>query len=209
MIYVGIVEDKTELGLELQSKIELSKEFSVKFIAKNGQEAVDQFLGKVEVDIVLMDIEMPLMNGIEATKEIMKLRPDFPIIMCSIYDDETSIMDSIFAGATGYLLKDEAPSVIHQAIHQALNGGSPLNPMIAKKTLRMLNHRAPETNLQSEYGLTAREIETLELLATGKTYHQIADALFVSPGTIRKHIENLYRKLEVTNKVDAVSKLSR
>ncbi len=209
MIRVGIVEDKTELGIELQSKIELSPDFSVAFIAKNGREALTFFDYHKDVNILLMDIEMPIMNGIEATQEILKIRPDFPIVMCSIYDDEQSIMDAIFAGATGYLLKDEAPTNIHQAIHQALNGGSPLNPIIAKKTLRLLNTRTPEVNPIEQYGLTAREIETLELLATGKTYNQIADTLFVSPGTIRKHIENLYRKLDVTNKVDAVSKLSR
>jgi len=209
MIYVGIVEDKTELGIELQSKIELSDAFSVKFIAKNGQEALERFQKNNDVDVILMDIEMPIMNGIEATKEIIKLSPDFPIIMCSIYDDEKSIMDSIFAGATGYLLKDETPGVIHQAIYQSLNGGSPLNPMIAKKTLRMLNTQPNSNSTLEHYGLTPRELETLELLATGKTYDQIAETLFVSSGTIRKHIENLYRKLKVTNKVDAVSKLLR
>ncbi|PIE87221.1 MAG: DNA-binding response regulator [Bacteroidetes bacterium] len=208
MIYVGIVEDKTELGKELQSKIELSGDFSVRFIAKNGKEALSHFKN-YEVDILLMDIEMPIMNGIEATKEIINLRPDFPVVMCSIYDDEESIKDSILAGATGYLLKDETPASIHQAIHQALNGGSPLNPKIARKTLRLLNAQAPKINLNERYGLTSRELEILELLATGKTYQQIADSLFLSQGTIRKHIENLYRKLDVNNKVDAVSKLSR
>lgn len=208
MIYVGIVEDKTELGKELQSKIELSKDFSVVFIAKNGQEAITMFSEK-KVDVLLMDIEMPIMNGIEATKDIIKRSPDFPIVICSIYDDEQSIMDAIFAGATGYLLKDEAPSTIHQAIHQAINGGSPLNPKIARKTLRMLNVQSPKVDLSEKFGLTSRETEILELLATGKTYQQIADTLFLSQGTIRKHVENLYRKLEVNNKVDAVNKLSR
>lgn len=208
MIYVGIVEDKTELGKELQSKIELSKEFSVVFIAKNGQEAITMFSEK-KVDVLLMDIEMPIMSGIEATTEIIKRSPDFSIVMCSIYDDEQSIMDAIFAGATGYLLKDETPSTIHQAIHQAISGGSPLNPKIARKTLRMLNVQSPKVDLSEKFGLTSRETEILELLATGKTYQQIADALFLSQGTIRKHVENLYRKLEVNNKVDAVNKLSR
>lgn len=207
MIRVGIVEDNPKLGQELKSKIELSPDFSVEFIAKNGKEAVDALQSELIVDLLLMDIEMPVLNGIEATKRITDQYPDFPIIMCSIYDDEESIMDSIFAGATGYLLKDEAPWDIHQAINQALAGGSPLNPIIAKKTLRLLNNQKRESSLQEQYGLTPREIETLELLGTGKSYSQIADALFLSTGTIRKHIENLYRKLDVNNKVDAIRKL--
>lgn len=209
MINVGIVEDKSELSIELQSKIELSEDFSVSFFAKNGQEAIDKFRINRNLDILLMDIEMPVMNGIDATKEILSIQPNFPIIICSIYDDEKSIIESIFAGATGYLLKDETPAFIHQAIHQAIKGGSPLNPNIAKKTLRMLNEQFIKKSTIEQFGLTPRELEILELLATGKTYNQIAEELFVSNGTIRKHIENLYRKLEVSNKIDAVNKLSK
>lgn len=207
MIRVGIVEDNIRISRELKEKIELSPEFTVSFVASNGQEAIDLFRNGPPADIALIDIEMPLMNGIEATRKIVALYPDFPVVICSIYDDETSIMESIFAGASGYLLKEESPGFMHQALHQAMNGGSPLNPLIAKKTLEMLNVRKPQKDLLEEYRLTAREIEILQLLATGKSYDQIAGTLFISSGTARKHIENLYRKLNVTNKVDAIRKL--
>lgn len=207
MIRVGIVEDNPMLAQELKTKIELSSDFKVLLNVRNGQEALDSLMSEFNIDVILMDIEMPVINGIETTSQITREHPDFPIIICSIYDDETSIMDSIFAGATGYLLKDESPENIHHAIKQALNGGSPLNPIIAKKTLRLLHNQKQKPTVLEEYGLTPREIETLELLATGKSYSQIADELFVSTGTIRKHIENLYRKLNVTNKVDAIRKL--
>ncbi|WP_070138580.1 response regulator [Crocinitomix algicola] len=208
MIHVGIVEDNTKLAIDLKEKIELSADFTVNFLAKNGKDAVSQFSAQNQLDLILMDIEMPIMNGIEACREILNLKPNFPIIICSIYDDENSIMEAIFAGASGYLLKDESPLSIHEAIHNAIQGGSPLNPAIARKTLKLLARQAPTKNLQTNFGLTEREFEILKILASGKTYNQIAEQLYISPGTIRKHIENLYRKLGVNNKIDAINKLT-
>ena len=106
-----------------------------------------------------------------------------------------------------YLLKEEKPEVIHSAIYQAMEGGSPLNPSIARKTLKLISRVESRKKPTVDYGLTARQKEILQLLANGLSYEQIAINLFVSKGTVRKHIENLYRKLQVNNKVDAINKL--
>lgn len=209
MIKVGIVEDIKRLGEELKSKIELSDQFEVVFLKSNGSELLKTLRKGVQVDVILMDIEMPVISGIEATEKITREFPEIKVIICSIYDDETSILDSILAGATGYLLKEEAPDTIHNAIEQATRGGSPLNPLVARKTLRLLSQPKNEKNVVDDYALTKREVEVLKLLAQGKSYDEIAFLLVISSGTIRKHIENLYRKLEVNNKIDAIRKLGK
>lgn len=209
MIQVGIVEDITRLGEELKSKIELSEAFKVVFFKSNGNDVLKVLRKGQDVDVILMDIEMPGMSGIEATQKITKEFPEIKVIICSIYDDETSILDAILAGATGYLLKEESPNTIHNAIEQSMRGGSPLNPVVARKTLRLLSSPQSEKNVVVDYALTKREVEVLKLLAEGKSYDEMAALLTISSGTIRKHIENLYRKLEVNNKIDAIRKLGR
>lgn len=207
MIKVAIVDDIKRIAETLKSKIELSPDFKVKFIKENGKSLLDELKKNHAIDVILMDIDMPIMNGIEATEYISKNYPNIKVIICSVYDDEDSILDSIIAGATGYLLKEEKPEVIHKSIYQAIEGGSPLNPAIARKTLKLIARGEPKKSSTIDYGLTKREKEILQLLANGLSYEQIAINLFVSKGTVRKHIENLYRKLQVNNKVDAINKL--
>lgn len=207
MIRIAIADDIKRIAEALKSKIELSPDFEVKFLAINGKEMVKQIEKNHAVDVILMDIDMPVMNGIDATEYISNHFPNIKIIMCSVYDDEDSILDSIIAGATGYLLKEEKPEVIHSAIYQAMEGGSPLNPSIARKTLKLISRGEARKKPTIDYGLTARQKEILQLLANGLSYEQIAINLFVSKGTVRKHIENLYRKLQVNNKIDAINKL--
>lgn len=207
MIKVAIVDDIKRIAETLKSKIELSPDFKVKFIKENGKSLLDELNKNHAIDVILMDIDMPIMNGIEATEYISKNYPNIKIIICSVYDDEDSILDSIIAGATGYLLKEEKPEVIHKSIYQAIEGGSPLNPAIARKTLKLIARGEAKKSSTVDYGLTKREKEILQLLANGLSYEQIAINLFVSKGTVRKHIENLYRKLQVNNKVDAINKL--
>lgn len=207
MIKVAIVDDIKRIAETLKSKIELSPDFKVKFIKENGKSLLDELKKNHAIDVILMDIDMPIMNGIEATEYISKNYPNIKVIICSVYDDEDSILDSIIAGATGYLLKEEKPEVIHKSIYQAIEGGSPLNPAIARKTLKLIARGEAKKSSTIDYGLTKREKEILQLLANGLSYEQIAINLFVSKGTVRKHIENLYRKLQVNNKVDAINKL--
>ncbi len=207
MIRVAIADDIKRIAETLKSKIELSPDFEVKFHAINGKEMVKQIEKNHAIDVILMDIDMPVMNGIDATEYISNHFPNIKIIICSVYDDEDSILDSIIAGATGYLLKEEKPEMIHSAIYQAMEGGSPLNPSIARKTLKLISRIETRKKPTVDYGLTTRQKEILQLLANGLSYEQIAINLFISKGTVRKHIENLYRKLQVNNKIDAVNKL--
>lgn len=207
MIKVAIVDDIKRIAETLKSKIELSPDFKVKFIKENGKALLTELKKNHAIDVILMDIDMPSMNGIEATEFVVKNYPNIKVIICSVYDDDDSILDSIIAGATGYLLKEEKPEIIHKSIYQALEGGSPLNPSIARKTLKLIARGETKKTQAVDYGLTKREKEILQLLANGLSYEQIAINLFISKGTVRKHIENLYRKLQVNNKVDAINKL--
>lgn len=207
MIRVAIVDDIKRIADALKQKVELSPDFEVKFVKSNGRELLKELEKNHAIDVIIMDIDMPVKNGIETTKEVAKKYPQIKVIMCSVYDDEDSILDSIIAGATGYLLKEETPEMFHRSIYQAMEGGSPLNPAIARKTLKLIARGETNKTKKIDYGLTKREREILQLLANGLSYEQIAINLFISKGTVRKHIENLYRKLDVNNKVDAINKM--
>ena len=151
---------------------------------------------------------MPVMNGIEATFEIKKRFPDIKIVMLTVFDNDENIFNAIKAGADGYLLKEIKPEFLHDGIIDTMNGGAAMNPSIALKTLRLLRDPKEITDLtqQEEIRLTHRESEVLEKLAIGLSYSQIADILFISEGTVRKHIENIYKKLQVHNKIEAITK---
>jgi len=211
MIQIAIVEDISRLAETLKAKILLSSDFKVKHCAPNGAEII-QFLEKDHiVDVIIMDINMPIMNGIEATSLITKRWPQIKIIMSSVFDDEQNLFDAMLAGASGYLLKDETPAKIHRAIYEAIEGGMPMSAMIAKKALQLIRRSSPlkPTEPVVDYQLTERETEVLEHLSKGLSYEQIADNLFISYGTVRKHVENIYRKLGVNNRTGAIDKAQK
>jgi DNA-binding NarL/FixJ family response regulator len=182
------------------------------FVARNGNELL-QKLEAQRPQVLLMDINMPEMNGIEATHRVSTEYPEIRILMHTVFDTEDKIFDSIIAGATGYLLKDSPPSALIAAIEEVLEGGAPMSPSIARKSLQLLRSRpvaVPEPLPDAEtFDLSKRELEILEKIAEGQNYQQIADVLFVSPKTVRKHIENIYRKLQVHNKMEAVQKAKK
>ena len=176
------------------------------FRAINGLDLIDKLQENNSVDILLMDIEMPGMDGITATRVINEKYPLIKIIMLTVFDDEEKIFKSVQAGAIGYLLKDESPSKILDAIQIVIEGGAVMSPSIAAKSLKLLKS-AEITKQESEVSespLSKREIEVLLQLSEGENYNQIAAKMFVSPSTVRKHIENIYRKLQVHNKIQAV-----
>lgn len=157
-----------------------------------------------------MDINMPEMDGVQATEIIAQRWPNIKIIMCTVFDDEQNIFEAIMAGASGYLLKDEQPLKIHKAIYEAIEGGAPMSPMIAKKSLNLIRKGSPsEITIEKDYELTKREMEVLEQIAKGLSYDQISDNLFISYGTARKHVEKIYRKMKVHNKIEAVEKAKK
>ncbi|MDY0082597.1 MAG: response regulator transcription factor [Ignavibacteriaceae bacterium] len=208
-IKVAIAEDNDFLAKSLIEKLTLFPEkFSMVFRAKNGLEMVDYLAASNLPDVILMDIEMPVMNGINATAQINEKFSDIKIIMLTVFDDEDKIFKAIKSGASGYLLKDESVEKIVESIDMVLNGGAPMSATIASKTLKLLKQSTDiiTDNSKEDFNLSKREVEVLELLKKGFDYNQIAEKLFISPFTVRKHIENIYKKLQVNNKMQAVQK---
>lgn len=206
-IKIAIAEDNLKLCELLKEKIEFSSDFSVEITAENGQDLLNKIKSNKSIEIVFMDINMPKLNGIEATKSLNSMYPEIKVIMSTIYDDEDHIFEAILAGASGYILKDAKKEEIHNAIFEALNGGAPMSLEIAKKALNLIKKVKPNSNLPIEFKLTPREIEILNHLSKGLQYDEIAKLLFISNGTVRKHIENIYKKLQVNNKVEAIQKI--
>ena len=206
---IAIAEDNEYLSKSLVEKLSLFPDsFSVIFVARNGKEIVDYVASDKKPDIILMDIEMPVMDGIKATEIIKSLFPEIKIIMLTVFDDDEKIFNAIKAGANGYLLKDETVERIVEGIEMVFQGGAPMSATIAAKTLDMLkkSDNVIDKVINTETNLSKREVEILEQLKLGYDYNKIAEKLFISPFTVRKHIENIYRKLQVNNKIQAVQK---
>jgi DNA-binding NarL/FixJ family response regulator len=207
-IKIAIVDDNSFLIKATQEKLSFFEDFSLKFTAINGLDVIEKLEKNHNIDLILMDIEMPKMNGIEATEIIKNKYPQIKIIMLTVFDNDENIFNAIKAGADGYLLKEVNPKDLHQGIIETMNGGATMTPSIAMKTLKLFRNPSALENIpnQEEYNLTPREIEVLEQLSKGLKYNAIADNLFLSVGTIRKHVENIYAKLQVHNKLEAIQK---
>ncbi|HNP33509.1 MAG TPA: response regulator transcription factor [Flavobacterium sp.] len=202
-----IVDDNVFLQKAIAEKLSFFDDLVLKFTANNGNDLLAKLEKNKNIDLILMDIEMPECNGIEATKLVKSKYPQLKIIMLTVFDNDENIFNAIKAGADGYLLKEVNPKELHQGIIETLNGGAAMNPSIALKTLKLLRNPHEFGNSEQEdIKLTSREIEVLEQLSKGLSYNIIADNLFLSPGTVRKHIENIYNKLQVHNKLEAIQK---
>lgn len=204
---MGIVDDNPILSEQLKENLSVAENIEVVFTASNGEEALN-LLPKLATlpEVILMDIEMPVMNGIEATAAISK-ETDIKILILTIFDTDDKVFEAIKAGAAGYLLKDSKPHRIITAIEDVILGGAPMSPHIAAKTLDLLRTKTTSTSeLQPHhYNLSERETEILKLLAKGSSYQQIANELYISHGTVRKHVENIYGKLHINNKAQAAN----
>ena len=207
-VRIAIAEDKFFLAQSLKEKLSFFKDFDLRLIAENGQILIDKINDQPAIDLILMDIEMPVLNGIEATARIKELYPQIKIIMLTVFDDDVHIFNAIQAGADGYLLKETPPESLKTGIEETLSGGAAMTPAIAMRTLKLLRNPEAVANLEKQEGikLSQREVDVLEQLAKGLSYTKIAENLIVSPSTVRKHIENIYKKLQVHNKLEAVKK---
>jgi DNA-binding NarL/FixJ family response regulator len=204
---IAIIDDNSFLITSIKEKLSFFEEAQVKYTAFDGDDLLKKLEIDSNIDVLLMDIEMPNKNGIEATIEVKKKYPQIKILVLTVFDDDENIFNVIKAGADGYLLKEITPKELHQAIHDTLNGGAAMHPSIAFKTLKLLrNPQNFENKCELEINLSTREIEVLEQLSKGLSYSFIAENLFLSPSTVRKHIENIYTKLQVHNKLEAVEK---
>jgi DNA-binding NarL/FixJ family response regulator len=159
-------------------------------------------------DVVLMDIELPGINGIEAVGMIKEEFPEMKIIMETIFDDDEKIFSSICAGAEGYILKHTSPAEIMEAIQEIYEGGSPMTPSIANRVLKMVRDR-PDTRSKETFDLSDREKEILTCLVKGMSYKMVASNCYISIETVNVHIKNIYKKLHVHSKSEAVAKAIR
>jgi DNA-binding NarL/FixJ family response regulator len=208
MIRIAIVDDNTFLQKTIQDKLSFFPDVEVRMKAIHGHDIIEKLEKNHNLDLILMDIEMPKIDGIEATAIIKSKFPQIKIIMLTVFDNDENIFKAIKAGADGYFLKEVNPQELYNGIQETLSGGAGMTPSIALKTLKLL--REPlvfdDSIAKEEISLTSREVEVLEQLSKGLKYNAIAENLFLSPGTIRKHVENIYSKLQVHNKLEAIQK---
>jgi DNA-binding NarL/FixJ family response regulator len=209
---ICIAEDNYFLTKAIKEKLSFFDDISIKFHANNGAELIGKLEENHNIDVVLMDIQMPEMDGIKATEIVKNKYPQIKVIMLTVVDDDECVFKAIKAGANGYLLKEINAENLHKSIIEVTKGGAPMTPSIALKTLNLLRNPDFSTSQpieKNEIKLTKRETEILVQLSKGLNYNDISDNLIISPSTVRKHIENIYKKLQVHSKMEAVMKAQK
>lgn len=206
---IGIAEDNYFLAKAIQEKLKPYKDVVIEVMASNGMELLEALEKHHNLDAIIMDIEMPKMDGIQATEKIKKIYPHIHIMMFTVFEDHEKIYQALQAGANGYLLKEEDGPTIYAALNELKKGGSSLSAKVTKKTIQLLKMGSKVEDLgkeKEEVKLSGKETEVLRHISKGLNYKEIADNLAISPSTVRKHTENIYKKLDVHNKIEAISK---
>ena len=204
MIKVAIFEDNHSLRVGLYQLINGTEGYQCVGAFEDCSHLLKN-IKEITPDVVLMDIGMPGMNGIEAVRILHEKYPDLKILMQTIFEDSDKIFESILAGASGYILKNTSPSRILDYIKETYDGGAPMSPTVATKVLKMMAN-PPADPKDDSFNLSEREKEILSCLVKGMSYKLIADACFISIDTVRGHIRNIYEKLHVHSKGEAVAK---
>lgn len=207
-ITVGIVEDNAQLGQDIREKLALSEDVEVLFEVRNGKRLLQTFAAGTIPEVLLMDIAMPVMNGLEATRQAKQHYPNLKIVMLTVMDDEQKLFEALQAGASGYLLKDAKPHQLLNAIYEVLEGGLPLSPTLSNRVLSYLKGEkpVPKPPVTEMELLSKREKEVLECLKRGLAVKQISEELFIANKTVRKHLEHIYEKLQVHSASGAIIK---
>jgi DNA-binding NarL/FixJ family response regulator len=203
MISIVIIEDDEDVREDLRSLIQSEEGFACAGAYADAETGI-AYLTDNPADIVLMDIQLPGMSGIECVRRLKSVHPDMQFIMCTVFHNDESIFNALKAGATGYLLKTDDPGKIVDAIYELHAGGSPMTPQIARRVID--SFKKPSVN-EEIHLLTRRETEMLGMLSRGLRYKEIADKLFISTETVRKHINNIYQKLHVQSRIEAINKI--
>jgi len=204
-IRVAIVEDDKNYNQALKNIIDFQEDMECVAQFFNGKNAL-QKLEDIEPDVVLMDIQLQDLSGIDIVFKLTELMPGTSFVMCTSFENDEKIFSALRAGASGYLVKGDPLDKIIQAILEAHKGGAPMSFAIAKRVLQ--HFQESKIQVQSLSLLTVTEKEVLELLAQGLLYKEIADKKNVTIDTIKKHIGNIYRKLQVSNKIEAINKFN-
>jgi Response regulator containing a CheY-like receiver domain and an HTH DNA-binding domain len=200
---VLLYDDNEALRLSIESLVNEQPDLQL-LAAMPNAETVETDIRELEPDVVLMDIDMPVVNGVEAVRRIRRVRGQLPIIMLTVFDDNENIFNAICAGASGYILKRYAMEEIPAAIRNVLSGGAPMTGTVARKVLMMVP--AARNTEEEKTDLSARETQILQLLVQGYSYKMIAAHIRVSLDTVRFHIKKIYDKLHVHSATEAVSK---
>jgi DNA-binding NarL/FixJ family response regulator len=202
-VRVALVEDDNDLRLSMKCLLGKSSWLRVVADYADAESALAD-VARRQPDVVLMDVNLPKMNGVECVKHLKTILPNVNILMLTVHDDNDSLFNSILAGADGYLLKDTVPSQLLTAIQEVRGGGSPMTPQIARRVVQCFRKNDPvRANVEN---LTPREMEVLEQLALGNRYKEISDKLGISLDGIRFHIRGIYNKLQVHSRTEAVLK---
>ncbi|QIP14015.1 response regulator transcription factor [Spirosoma aureum] len=202
-ITVAIVEDKEPIRQSLAILIDGADGFVCQASFETAEAALD-YLPSHCVDVVLMDIDLPGMNGIDCVRHLKAHCASTQFMMCTMYDEDETVFEALKAGANSYILKRSPPHKLLEAITELYEGGSPMSSTIARK-IAVSFHVGPAAPNELDV-LTPREREILDRLAKGHSHKEVANELFVSPTTVRKHIFNIYEKLQVHSKVEAINK---
>ena len=210
-ISVGIVEDNSDIRNALEQIIDMSQGYEVSCSCINGEEAL-VLIPDAKPKVVLMDINLGGgIDGIECVRILKESHPEILFMMCTVLEEDEKIFEALTAGASGYILKKTAPNKMLEAIKELCDGGAPMSSQIARKVVAAFQQKPAvlESNPVAQDHLEAlsrREKEILEMLAKGLLYKEIAEQLFISPETVKKHVYHVYEKLHVTNRIEAVNR---
>ena len=211
-IRVCIVEDNRDIRQALEQILQLSTGFEWMGSYSSGEDALVG-IPIVCPHVVLMDIHLGGVDGIECVRILKRRHPEVLFMMCTVYEDDAKIFEALRAGASGYVLKKTTPDKLLEAIQELQQGGSPMSSQIARKVVAafqdqkaLVTHGGTIEDTERLDSLSRREMEILEMLAKGMIYKEISVALFISPETVRKHVYHIYEKLHVNNRVEAINK---
>ncbi len=208
-ITVCIVDDNKDIRSALEQIIIMSEGYRLLGSFPSAEEAIEK-IPALSPQVVLMDINLGGMSGIECVRQLKPMHPDILYMMCTVYEEDEKIFEALSAGANGYILKKTAPGKLLEAIKELSEGGAPMSSQIARKVVAAFRGKTvSEGPVQEEKSiniLSGREKEILEHLSKGLLYKEIANNLFISPETVRKHVYHIYEKLHVNNRVEAVNK---
>lgn len=199
---ICLVEDDPEIRSLFRMIIDRAEGFTCSLVVENGRMALQE-IPDYQPDLVLMDIGLPDISGIHVVALLKQKMPDLDIIMLTVQEDDDSIFESLCAGAAGYLVKETRPQELLEAIREVKAGGAPMTARIARRVITSFRQQSKENPL------SPREMQVLRGLCDGENYKTLADKLFVSSNTIKGHIKNIYKKLEVNNRAEAVKKAIR
>ncbi len=202
-VRVCVVEDLPEIREGIRFVINQTPGFECLAVFENAEDALSK-LPEAQPHIVVMDINLPGMSGIECIRKVRASAPNTQFMMFTVFEDSEQVFEALAAGASGYILKKTPPHKIIEALYELYEGGSPMSASIARKVVNSFQKQSPREEVNS---LSVREKEILDWLAKGLLYKEIADKLSISTGTVRQHIHNIYEKLHVQNRTEALNKV--